>query len=309
MTRTMLRWEATSDLSPSTYLDVGRLYCGIYVLEFDGGDRYVGQTVNLLSRLGSHRRRWSDICAVSFTACTPEELNQLEREMIREIERDHPVRNRAYVGIPGGAVPLDLVVDRQEQEAWLYGVQPAYPEDERTRAAERRIRTESAFAKLRAHEQFDALMADLTAYAELVIPWPGVTGGRFWGMTAMPGTARTAEQRRLVTINAHNVEVLYVMELSDGEILVRINMAPEIIGLADLRTWRMETHSHYRAYSPCVSATVPLGSVRELLESSPEITAAARKAAWGLMRRGRSNFAKHHNDRLLDEILVRLPKG
>lgn len=51
------------------------------------------------------------------------------------------------------------------------------------------------------------------------------------------------------------------------------------------------------------SIDLELGQMRELL-SSPTVLKGARQMALGLMRRGRSNFAKFHSDDLLDAILV-----
>lgn len=90
--------------------------------------------------------------------------------------------------MPGGEAALDLVVDRAQQAEWLEGVQPAYPLDERTRAAERRLRTQKKFEELTAHPSYSTVLNDLTAYVNAVIPWPSVTGGLYWGVSAMPGT-------------------------------------------------------------------------------------------------------------------------
>ncbi len=145
--RRQYRWEVTNDVAPSVYFGLDRKLCGIYTLEFAGGERYVGQTVDLASRLASHRRTWQDIVAVAFFECAADELNQLERTLITQTERSFPVRNKAFTRMPSGDAEIDLVVDRQQQAEWLDGVQPAYPLDERTRAADRRRRTRKKFEK------------------------------------------------------------------------------------------------------------------------------------------------------------------
>lgn len=190
--RRQYRWEVTNDVAPSVYFGLDRKLCGIYTLEFAGGERYVGQTVDLASRLASHRRTWQDIVAVAFFECAADELNQLERTLITQTERSFPVRNKAFTRMPSGDAEIDLVVDRQQQAEWLDGVQPAYPLDERTRAADRRRRTRKKFEKLIAHPAYDVALEDLTAYVHAVIPpWPSVTGGLYWGVSALPSTSRT----------------------------------------------------------------------------------------------------------------------
>lgn len=91
--------------------------------------------------------------------------------MITDTKRDHVVRNRALTTMPGGPAPLDLVVDVQQQKEWPNGVLDAYPDDRRTKEAERRLRTPRTFEKLAALPQFTDALADLTTYVSHVIPW------------------------------------------------------------------------------------------------------------------------------------------
>lgn len=298
------RWQVSNDVAPSIYFGLDRKLCGIYVLEFADGERYVGQTVNLTIRLADHRRRWTDVVAVSFTECGRERLDDLERTMITDSEREFTLRNKVYTKMPGGNAPIDLVVDLQQQQEWLAGVQPAYPLDERTRAAERRRRTRPKADQLAAHPAFDMALADLTAYVDAVIPWPSVTGGLYWGVSAMPGTARTADRHRLFTVNAHNVELMYSFyNIGPGDAWVRINTASDVIAARDRRGLDIEQHDFYRSYGTCDTITVRGGTVAEVL-SRPSVLVAARTMALGLMKKGPSVFAKFHADDLLDSVLV-----
>jgi hypothetical protein len=204
-----MHWSVPADAAPTTFLPLDHALCGVYTLHFANGERYVGQTVNLTNRLADHLCRWRDIEGLDFIAASHEELNDLERRMIAQTEREYTVRNRALTGMPGGEVPLDLVVDSQLQKEWFDGVLATYPEDTRMKEAERRIRTQPKFDQLQRYREFDAVLGDLTTYIANVIPWPSVTGGLFWGVSAVPGTAHVKGRRRLFTVNAHNVELLY----------------------------------------------------------------------------------------------------
>ena len=306
--RHQLRWEISKGVAPSIYFGLDRKLCGIYTLEFKGGDRYVGQTVDLTSRLAAHRHRWKDIIAVSFLECGPDELDRLERTLITQTERSFPVRNKAFTKMPSGDAEIDLVVDRQEQAEWLDGVQAAYPLDERTRAAERRRRTRAKFEALVGHPAYPEALEDLAAYVHEVIPWPSVTGGLYWGVSAMPSTSRTKDRHRLFTVNAHNVELLYLMHypaLDESSSVLNVDAGK--ITRRDRRGLTSRRHSHYRSYGDCEAIDVPIGAMAEVL-SRPSIRAAARAMALGLMRRGPSNFAKFHSDALLDEVLLHRPQ-
>lgn len=300
------RWAIPRAAAPSTFLPLDRRLCGIYTLEFADGERYVGQTVNLLSRLGHHQRTWGDIVAVGFVECAQPELDALERRMITDTERTHVVRNKMFAKMPGGEAALDLVVDSEDQHAWLNGVAPTYPADERMQAAQRRQRTRRQADMLAAHPRYGEILADLTAYIELVIPWPSVTGGLYWGVTAMPSTSRSKERRRLFTLNAPRVELLYMLEFpQQGQIVSSINLAPGHLSRRDHRNWWVRTHDSYRSYGITDSIELELGQMRELL-SSPTVLTGARQMALGLMRRGRSSFAKFHSDDLLDAVLIEM---
>lgn len=301
--RRQRRWDVANDVAPSVYFGLDRRLCGIYTLEFGNGERYVGQTIDLVSRLSSHRRRWDDIVAVSFVECGVEELNDLERAMISDAERRHVVRNRAFTKMPGGPSELDFVIDVQHQAEWLDGVQPAYPLDERTRAAERRQRTRKKFEEMRSHPRYDRALVELTTYVNAVIPWPSTTGGLYWGVSAMPGTARTPERRRLFTLNAHNVELLFMQHhKSSGRSESILNVDSKRLRPTDQRKFDIAPGG-YRSYPDAASIVVPLGSMERTLKH-PSVLAAARSMALGLMRRGPSNFAKFHSDNLLDEVLL-----
>lgn len=306
--RRQTRWQVSNDVAPSIYFGLDRKRCGIYTLEFEGGERYVGQTVDLTSRIAAHRRRWDDIVAVSFVECGVEELDSLERAMIRDAERSYVVRNKAFTNMPGGPAELDFVVDAAEQSEWLEGVRSAYPLDERTRAAERRRRTHPKYEEVAAQPRFAEVLDDLTAYIDAVIPWPSATGGLYWGVTAMPSTARAPGRRRLYTVNAHNVELLYVMHFAEGDKIIGIlNVHSGIVSPADRRGLSIERQPNYRSFQDCEDIQFSLGEMPDLL-SRLTVVQAARSMALGLMRRGPSNFSKFHSDALLDEVLLNRPE-
>lgn len=124
--KTQRRWEVTNDVAPSVYFGIDRKLTGVYTLEFKGGEKYVGKTVDLTSRIASHRRRWDDIIAISFIECGHAELDALERTMITQTEQSFRIRNKMLTRMPAGEAEIDLVVDKEQQAEWLEGVQPSY---------------------------------------------------------------------------------------------------------------------------------------------------------------------------------------
>ncbi|WP_146073271.1 GIY-YIG nuclease family protein [Arthrobacter sp. N199823] len=93
---------------------------GIYILSFANGERYVGQSFDVVNRFSAHRRRWDDITHIAFRAFVAEDLNFREREILAAIEvRGHRVRNLDLAGRPGGDSLLDVVMEEQAQAEWL----------------------------------------------------------------------------------------------------------------------------------------------------------------------------------------------
>jgi hypothetical protein len=302
--RRQLRWSIPRNASPSSFLPLDRKLTGIYTLNFSNEEKYVGQTVNLINRLGDHLRRWDDIVGIDFIECSPDELNTLEETMIKKVDADFTLRNRTLIGRPGGSVPIDLVVDVQKQQEWFEGVQASYPQDERTLTARRRVRTQPKFDELVRQPEYEIAITSLRAYIEQVIPWPSATGGLFWAVSAMPRTGRSKSSRRLFTVSSHLVETLVLFAAQEYEPMVMMNVAKNYITSEDRKYFEIEDTTRYRSYPMCSHVFIQADQLDQALISSPSLRKAAREMALGLMRRGPSTFARFHCDALLDQVLV-----
>jgi len=128
--------------------------------------------------------------------------------------------------------------------------------------------------------------------------------GIYWGVSAMPSTSRTKDRHRLFTVNAHNVELLYLMHYPhENETDAILNVTSSVVTPRDRRDLEIRRQTGYRSYRDCETITLPAGKIAEVLERLSVLT-AARTMALGLMRRGPSNVAKFHSDALLDEVLL-----
>lgn len=302
-------YSLPAEVSLSAVLPASSSRCGIYVLHFDDGHCYVGQARDVLVRFAAHRRRWRQaIVGVDFAPAAPARLDDLERRTIQRLERDGiALYNSALVGLPMGESPLDLVVDRVEQERWLDGAAEAdYDLDERLRLAASRPRSGDKFLRLAGREDYPGIRTALCLYLMGVVPWPHETERRFWSITSLPGTKRSRDHYRLSAISVNNVETLVIQEWldADGWFLGGfVNVAP---GLVHGRP--MRRHS-YRTVGE-VDAIV-FGGWEDLLELlvEPDVVAAARRTALGLMRKGRGMMARYHDDSLADDVFAVLDLG
>lgn len=102
--------------------------CGIDVIEFDDGTKYVGQSIDVVKRFWdhthgyNHHSAWGDVVALSFAPAPPLELDILEKQMIQhQLDASVLLRNRSGVLASEGPSPLDLVVTVTDQKHWILG--------------------------------------------------------------------------------------------------------------------------------------------------------------------------------------------
>lgn len=292
---------------------------GIYILSFVNGERYVGQSLNVVNRFGSHRRRWDDITHLAFRPCLPEELSLREREVLAAVEQSgYRVRNLDLAGRPGGDSLLNIVMEEQAQAEWLESDASEPFDAPRYLAAARRVTGLARFQELSSRNDFPELLACAASYISTALPWPSQTEGRFWTATAMASTGRTSTWRRLIAISAQNAEVIVIGESSVGAAAVIEGFMNLDKSASDgvhywLRRQDLDTYSQMSTYGT-IGDVYHLGftglqTLSRLLEEASPIAQPAKKLALNLMRKGPSMYTRFHNDHLADAIfnLLRNP--
>jgi hypothetical protein len=94
--------------------------CGVYILTFANGERFVGQSVDVVARFGTHRRTWVDIECLDFCPTLRTGLDALERAMITgQRVAGYRLRNITHSLGPLGESDLDPIVTPSEQYDWL----------------------------------------------------------------------------------------------------------------------------------------------------------------------------------------------
>lgn len=306
MTRVDVR-DVDSLSAVSSVFPAGASRCGIYVLHFADGYEYVGQARNVLTRFRTHVRTWAHpIVALDFASVPPEELDGTERQVIQAKEREGArLRNSALVGLPMGKAAVDVVVARAAQEEWLNGVDVRSEVSARCMEAVGRDRSAQNFRTLSERPYYDLLIDILAAYVRQVIPAPDRTEQRFWCVTAMPSTGRTATWRRVAAITVNNVETLVLGESTedDGTVYLDgfLNVAP---GLRLPSSLDVET-AHYRTVGE-VQRIQSEAAFLEFAVHHPLVRDAARITAMGLLRKGTSMMSRYHSTPLADDIFDRI---
>lgn len=306
------RWAAPPGVAPGVIFGEV-LGSGIYVLEFADGSEYVGQSLQPNSRVATHRRHFADeIVAIRFTPVPPEELNRVEQDLITDLrDADVLLRNRTLLSQPRGASALDLIVDQEEQLAWM-DADPARAEihiaPERVQLARERISSEPARlpTPLREHPHALDAVESIAEYVRQVIPLPAETEGRGWVLSAWPSTNRTRDHRRFSTLSIQNVELLFLFEDRDEggawhQTMV-LNVAPTLQLTPELEPYFEE--GAYRTAGPVQHASLSGWHDLGFLLEHPAVLLAARELALGQLRKGRAMFSRFHSEALADEVFT-----
>lgn len=289
---------------------------GIYILSFANGDMYVGQSLNVVNRFGSHMRRWDDITHLAFRPFLSEELDLREREVLVSVEqRGYRVRNLDLAGRPGGDSLLNIVMEEQAQAEWLESDASEPLDAPRYIAAARRVAGHVRFQELSSRNDFPELLACAASYVSTALPWPSQTEGRFWTVTAMASTGRTSTWRRLIAISAQNAEVLVIGESSvRGAAVIEGFMNLDKSASNGVHHWLrqqdLDTYSQISTYGT-IGDVYQLGftglqTLSRLLEEGSPIAQPAKELVLHLMRKGPSMYTRFHNDHMADAIFALL---
>jgi hypothetical protein len=192
--------------------------CGVYILEFANGERYVGQTVNVVGRFGSHRRVHGDIEYLQFRRCPRAGLTALETAMIgRQRDAGYKLRNITHALGPLGDSDLDPVVLRAEQDAWLNDPDGGFGDQgERVDDPVQRREHHARYLRLSQEDTFPLVTRIVGHYVPACLPKPAQTERTFWAISAMPGTGRTRHGGRLTTLSVNKMETLFLIEGNGG---------------------------------------------------------------------------------------------
>lgn len=191
---------------------------GIYVLHFDNGERYVGQTTDVVTRYSTHRHGsrhhspWADIVAIEFQEIPEGDLDGPEREAIQKHRQQYVLRNKVFNFGHSEPSVLDPVVPLQVQQHWATG-HPSYEPEPFVSAAQREAGPiPKLLTKRRAQEilpsgkhVWEVVIDELAQIVAHVIPNAVETAGRFWSISDYPETAGG----RFATLNVGWLELAF----------------------------------------------------------------------------------------------------
>lgn len=309
--REIVRLKVDGLNSIAHLLPKARGRCGVYELAFADGQRYVGQAVDVVTRFCTHRRNWSDIVEISFERVIRTQLDEVERERIRQREAAGvQLRNVVHTMGRLGASELDVLLPLAEQRRWLADHQPRRVRlGQRPKGSVLRHRSRHQFNRLHADPRFtDDLARLLGTYLRVAMPVSELTELSYWTLSALPAT-NAATYPRLLTVSVHALETLYICHRKEApqelQICLNIDRATARsqirtrLGLAFMRT--VEARYRIRPGVLGLHFTSPRSAHDALAQ--PGIIKAARKLNLDLMRKGPALNWKTHCPDLVERVL------
>lgn len=335
------RWDLTDASTIAPLFPEGER-CGIYVLEFADGERYVGQAKNVVSRYSQHRHGsgqhepWEDVTAIRFLPVPESDLNVVELATIREHSQQVKLRNKAHNHGHWQPTPLDEFIEPSQQRHWATG-QPEYSIEDFKGASRLKGEAPRLLTSRRGQEVqpdgrsvWETVVDELAQAVALAIPNALETEGRYWMISDYPSTARG----RFATLNVGTLELMFFprtrftpevgnLEASRGLLSVLNADIETFIPFSDLEGefaededvstvgeingHAIEMERSPKAYSvPVDRIWMPLG-IFGVQALDPEQLAGVRRLAIHAMRNGSARVnSRSRNERLTRMVYKRI---
>ncbi|PBC36310.1 hypothetical protein CJ179_45535 [Rhodococcus sp. ACS1] len=206
--------------------DSGYGTVGFYVLEFTDGQCYVGESIDLPSRIDQHRGRYTDLQGIRLRPDdSPRRVPDVKRHLrLQERAFIHGAQQAGLYArninematMIGASKHLDEIVSPAEQEKWLSAPDSTNASDSAERHAyseERLASSTVSFRQFVTRPDADQIARILGQYLARCVPYPARTEYHSWVMSCLtkPGKKRG----RLSCISIAMTETLTLM-FEDG---------------------------------------------------------------------------------------------
>ena len=290
--------------------------CGIYILHFMNGVFYVGQAKNVINRYAAHRKKHLDIDHISFREVDPDDLNQVEKEMISLLEKEKKaLRNISLVSIHPGQSDLDLVISREDQVKWLqFKLDNDSLLTPRFDYPELRKKYTERFRALSTSVYYEPIRNAVQQYILYTIPFPRKTEYSFWSLTCL---TKVNKGTALCRVNLFWQETLNITEFSfsyDGrklrDLTVSVFMCKSVLlerssfdELKSLFPTLEFTELIYKTGGQDqLNAVLSIQEFEDFLYHPP-VSDAIKEFNIRLMRKGGCVFSRYHCFDFADQVL------
>ncbi|MGF0310276.1 GIY-YIG nuclease family protein [Rhodococcus sp. IEGM1428] len=295
---------------------------GYYVLEFADGQCYIGESVDIASRLAQHRNRFRDIttirvrpeidAAVQTSRLDHKRLLRLrERQLIHHAQRSNLLARNVneMATLIGDSRHLDDIISEAQQRLWLDDPDTVNRADSTTQRIDHSqfLGAADNFRRFTSLPESAEVLELIGHYLTRCVPYPLQTEYQSWSVSCLPTTRSIP--RRLSCVSIAMTETFVVNMDASGTIggFIQVNDA-ELFSVgppSELAFIRRHPHAtlhaaHYEESGPGQSTIFAhsLAQLHRLLDDVA-VTRAAATTALNIMRKGPSMHRRSHCPQLV----------
>lgn len=202
---------------------------------------------------------------------------------------------------------VDALFPAVDLDRWVAGDAELIDGDTRVESAGERSRLAARYVEFMSLDTAPDALTILHGYVRMAIPSPRTTARDWWALSCLPTTGRARGQRRLATLSVYLMETLFLYRVDDaGRTAIDgcLNVSRAALEgsggpIAELKSasdlWWLERAPYASAEGDAVALRFDgAEGFTKLTEELPGIEQAARRLVIDLMRRGRTNYGRHH---------------
>ena len=296
---------------------------GYYVLEFADGQCYIGESVDIASRLAQHRNRFRDITAIRVrpeieSAAQTSRLDHKrllrlrERQLIHHAQRSNLLARNVneMATLIGDSRHLDDIISDAQQRLWLDDPDTVNRADSTTQRIDHSqfLGAADNFRRFTSIPQSTHVLELIAQYLTRCVPYPLQTEYQSWSASCLPTTRSIP--RRLSCVSIAMTETFVVnMDYASGTIggFIQVNDAELFSAGATGELAFLRRHPHATLHAAQYEESGPgqstifahsLAQLHRLLDDVA-VTRAAATTALNIMRKGPSMHRRSHCPQLV----------
>lgn len=290
---------------------------GWYLLSFNDDTYYLGESVDLRSRMGGHAAKWGDeIATVRLLpkAASKQQLRVVERSLIRELRAQKiPLRNVVHSDVTTGRDALEELLSDEMQQQWIRDPRGVNARDTTPLKdlSEQEVRYSTAARRFSDLPESAALTALLRTFLAACVPSPRATEFQYWSVSTGTYGGNKFPRRFCVSVGMMEVFVAHGVKDSPGAVQGILNVRESTLSsrvgtMHSLQRRHPDVRIERRDYVDAGGDLLCLKSkdlkALEGLLADPDVTAAAAQLVLDLMRKHFCVYTRYHCPQLVQLV-------
>lgn len=285
--------------------------CGIYILRFRDDQFYVGQAVDVIRRFIQHTKNHDDIQEISFKTFSEKELNNVEQELVKTLERKKiKLRNINLTSIPKGDTDLDLIIPNEQQIFWLT---TQFKNTLNEHCINQPELQEKYFKKyqrvIKRNDYNESVKPFLIEYFKKCVLQPSKTELSFWSLTCLTKAFLDQSNIAICRLNFFWCEVLTIWVGDDKTINYTFHLTKSILTKSHLKTLNLESlyiNDHFYKRGGPDQFLIEVQEIEDALKLLQDETVVLAIKTFNLrqMQKGATVYGRYHCIDLAKQLLT-----